>query len=347
MNSAASSVPPSLAQACLVSNLFCFLHLARQEPALGHVRHGHAQVDAAGLANGIEDDGVLGAVLALHPQRDLLLCDILEARNVILVLQQRQRMRGLAVEFFPLALVTGLAAPLAVLGCQLQSLPEASHGVVHQEHRLRGPEGSAVVGVELPVHLGLLVRGVRQLLPTVVEDRERAVLVEVELLAVQGVDVGVPDDAARKLAGANPPNPARATKVHDQRGHALLEEGDDRRVAVLARPGGGSDVGDQAARAIELNKRRLFEVPELDAWELLRLLELELNLRARFLAAVVHFGLLQVHQVVLGPDHDPTVSAPLQILVDAGELLCTDVQDPEGPRARGLAALRLCGTTSP
>ena len=309
-----------------------------QEPALGHVWQGHAQVNAAGLAN--------GAVLALHPQRDLLLCDVLEARDVILVLQQRQRTRGLVVPLFPLELVPGLAAPLAVLGCQLQSLPEASQRVVHQEHCLRGPQGSAVVGVKLPVYLGMFVLWLRQLLPIVVEDREGAVLVEVELLAVQGVDVGVPDDAARKFAGADSADTASATKVHYQRGHALGEERDDRRVAVLTRAGGGSDVGDQAARAVELNERRLFEVPKLNVKEFLWLLELELDLRAWFLAAVVHLGFLQVHQVVLGPDHDPAISAPLQILVDAGELLCTGVQDPEWPRARLLTGLRLCGTTS-
>ena len=72
------------------------------------------------------------------------------------------------------------------------------------------------MGVKLPVHLGILLLRVCQLLPRVAQHSEGAVLVEVELLAVQGVDVRVPDGAAAKLAGADLADAARVTQVHHQ-----------------------------------------------------------------------------------------------------------------------------------
>ena len=191
------------------------LNLARHKPALCHVGHGHPQVDHAGLAAGVQHDGILHAMFALHPQRDLTFRDVLEAGDVILVLHQGQQMQGLA-QLLPLPLARSLAAPLALPGRQLQGLTEAAHGLVHQQQRLHRPQTSAVVGAKLPVHLGILLLRVCQLLPRVAEHSEGAVLVEVELLAVQGVDVRVPDDAAAKLAGADLADAARVTQVHHQ-----------------------------------------------------------------------------------------------------------------------------------
>ena len=90
------------------------LDLTLQELAVDHVRHADAHVDAAGLADGVQDHGVLLPPLPVHAKHDLLLGDVLEARDVLLVLQEGQ---GVAVAFdnLPVALLARLAAPLAVL----------------------------------------------------------------------------------------------------------------------------------------------------------------------------------------------------------------------------------------
>ena len=219
IGAAAQLCPVPVDLELLVRSAVARLDLALQVAGLCHVWHRHAQVDATGLAHGVQHHGVLGAALAGHAQRDLLLVDVLEARGVVLRLLQKQG--ALPGDFLPLA-VSGLAAPLAVLAGQLQRLTELPHGLVHQKQALCRPQGATIVGVELPVHpcLCLLVIGlVRQLLARVAEHGVGAVLVEVELLAVHGVDVGVAEDATTPARGepADAPGASEVDLSRDSR----------------------------------------------------------------------------------------------------------------------------------
>ena len=326
----------------LVLAAVAHLDLALQELAVVHVRHADPQVDAAGLADGVQDDGILLPALPVHAQHDLLLVDVLEARDVFLILQEGQ---GVAVPFqhLPVAVPARLAAPLAVFARELQGLTEASHGVIQEEEALGRPQGAAVMGVELPVHhgmalgfgaLGSLVLGL-ELLAGVLEDGVGAALVEVELLTVQGVDVGVTPDAATPARGESPQT-SRASQIHLHRAHVRGQELQDRRVAVLARAIGGGDVLQQTVlRAVELHEGGLLKIPELHLIQALKCLEGDGDQHTRMLSAVVDLAPV----AVLGPNGDGAVLAALQVLVHAPELLA-GVQNQEGPRAR-LAKARL------
>mmetsp|Transcript_63540 Transcript_63540/g.151876 ORF Transcript_63540/g.151876 Transcript_63540/m.151876 type:complete len:315 (+) Transcript_63540:879-1823(+) len=201
------------------------------------------------------------------------------------------------------------------------------------------------MGVELPVHqpmlasLGSLVVALDlrqlQLLAGVLEDGVGAALIEVELLTVQGVDVGVTPDAATP-AGSEAPDTSRASQVDLHRAHMRGQELQDRRVAVLAWAIGGGDVlQEPVLRADELHEGWLLKIPELQLIQALELLEGDRDQHAGMLSAVVDLAPV----AVLGPNGDGALLASLQVFVHAAELL-PGVQNQEGPRAR-LAETRL------
>ena len=160
-------------------------------------------------------------------------------------------------------------------------------------------------------------------------------LVEVELLAVQGVDVGVTPDAATPARGESPQT-SRASQIHLHRAHVRRQELQDRRVAVLARAIGGGDVLQQTVlRAVELHEGGFLKIPQLHLIQALEFLEGDGDQHTRMLSAVVDLAPL----AVLGPNGDGAVLAALQVLVHAPEPLA-GVQNQEGPRAR-LAKARL------
>mmetsp|Transcript_37096 Transcript_37096/g.85751 ORF Transcript_37096/g.85751 Transcript_37096/m.85751 type:complete len:338 (+) Transcript_37096:561-1574(+) len=243
-------------------------------------------------ADGIHGENILDPILAVHPECNVLLVEVLEARNKVTRIQEGQR--GVLAHFRPVRFSCP-AAPLAVLGNELQSLTESAHGPVHQKQALCRPTGAAVIGEKLPVHitrlgvsLGTLRRDLR-LATRIVEHGEGAALIKIKLPTVQSVDVGIAVDGGRRQASFDVHEATRASQFDDhlldttlfdfQRNAFSIFCYRDLKLLVIV-----------WSRDHKLDLRgRLVLVPQLDIHDVGRLGECESELWAWSVRTVIHY----------------------------------------------------------